>query len=157
MMYVVPVKLQNNDSEFCFTATKELFAIITPPTSVVVQTKFGEQIARVVSAPFMLNENDRNEMAAFTERFGVNLPYQPVLGVLRLATGLDEIIVPYHFRKPKQEKLEELFFQFLKDGYFDTPFKVDENKHLRDGYTAYLIAKQLDKRVFAWLDRGPEA
>lgn len=156
MMYVVPVKLQNNDKEFCFTASKEVFALIVPPAHVVVHTKFKDQVARVVNAPFILDENDPEQMAKFAERFGVNLPYQPVLGVLRLAARLDEVTVPYHFRKPNREKLENLFFQYLNDGWFDTAYKVDENGVLRDGYSAYLIAQQLNRRVFTWLDRGVE-
>lgn len=47
------------------------------------------------------------------------------------------------FTKPNPEKLNSRRKYYLKNGYFRSTIVLDKNNHLLDGYTTYLLAKEM--------------
>lgn len=70
---------------------------------------------------------------------------------------LDEIHIPMDFLTdcPSSEKLAQRVTEFYATGKFDTPVIISPDGNLRDGYTAYLVAKMFEHdtlRGFCVLD-----
>ena len=47
------------------------------------------------------------------------------------------------FSEPKERKIKERRMYFNKYGYFKSPIILDRNNTLLDGYTTYLLAKEI--------------
>lgn len=56
---------------------------------------------------------------------------------------MEEIHIPLNFvsNNPSPEKLAKRITEFYTTGKFDTPILISPSGSLRDGYTAYLVAK----------------
>ena len=56
---------------------------------------------------------------------------------------LENIKIKKHFSQPKERKMKERRNYFNKYGYFKSPIILDKNNTLLDGYTTYLLAKEI--------------
>lgn len=56
---------------------------------------------------------------------------------------IDHITIPNFFRKPKEWKLQRVRDRLGDKNKLDKPITIDQNNMLRDGYTRYLVAKEL--------------
>ncbi len=56
---------------------------------------------------------------------------------------LENIKIKKDFSEPKERKMKERRNYFNKYGYFKSPIILDKNNTLLDGYTTYLLAKEI--------------
>ena len=56
---------------------------------------------------------------------------------------LENIKIKKDFSEPKERKMKERRNYFNKYGYFKSPIILDRNNTLLDGYTTYLLAKEI--------------
>lgn len=57
--------------------------------------------------------------------------------------NIKNIKIPEHFSKPHKNKMKERWNYIRENKKFKVPIVVDSNNNLKDGYTSYLIAKEL--------------
>lgn len=56
---------------------------------------------------------------------------------------IDCIKIKKYFKKPRKTKMKEKEEYFNKHGYFRSTIILDSNNVLQDGYTTYLLAKEI--------------
>lgn len=57
---------------------------------------------------------------------------------------LENIKIQKHFKQPKYSKLEYRKEYYERHKYFRSTIVLDNNNYLIDGYTTYLLAKQME-------------
>lgn len=78
-----------------------------------------------------------------TDKSNVNLKSLKPIVAIKKTIAIPDIIVPYSFRKsrPGTYKIERRISEFYDTGSFKTNIIVNSVGILKDGYTAYLVAK----------------
>lgn len=57
---------------------------------------------------------------------------------------IDNIKIPRVFKKPNQEKFDSRREYYIKHKYFRSMIVLNKNNYLLDGYTTYLLAKEMN-------------
>lgn len=79
---------------------------------------------------------------------GKHFPLKSIMAV-SVDFPMEEIHIPMNFLNecPTSEKIAKRVTEFYATGRFDTPVIISPDGNLRDGYTAYLVAKMFDHDV----------
>ena len=56
---------------------------------------------------------------------------------------INSIRIPKYFKKPNEKKFNERLQYVKENNTFKAPIIIDKDNYLKDGYTSYLIAKEL--------------
>ena len=60
---------------------------------------------------------------------------------------LNKITIPDEWCQPRVYKMFERLVSYYKYHKYKVPIVIDKNNMLVDGYTSYLIAKDLNKKI----------
>lgn len=61
---------------------------------------------------------------------------------------IKDIKVPRHWKQPKESKMKERWMYLKENKNLKAPIVIDNNNNLKDGYTSYLIVKELGVKEF---------
>lgn len=138
-MKVAMVKHSPNSRTYWFEVPEVLATKIVPNASVICNTAWGLEAGIVVGS--VLNADDVRDIMLSS---GATLPLKQIVAVPH-EVPLDEIKIPKYMSrtKPKDEKIAKRFLEYYHTGKFNTNVTLDSNGLLRDGYSAYLVAKTL--------------
>lgn len=142
-MNVVEVKHRPNAKKtFWFEVPDDLVKMIHADSLVLCDTRRGEQEGRVLNG---ILSGDGIEHLLVAQ--GAVLPLRQVVGVMN-EVPVETIKVHEYMAhsRPAQDKLIARIKEYHKDGYFKTPVSVDKDGYLKDGYTAYLVAKMMNEK-----------
>lgn len=56
---------------------------------------------------------------------------------------IENIKIPKKFQKPRQEKLDKRYEYYKRHKYFRSTIILNNKNYLLDGYTTYLLAKEM--------------
>lgn len=140
-MLIVGVKHHKDDEKVYWFKTNLTHSFyVSNGDRVICNTRLGKQegiavtdvIAFYNNADVKFVDNNINP-DAIRSIFGV---YKTV--------EIDKIIIPRRFlnSKPSEKKLKDRVREFITTRKFDTKVEIDSGYNLKDGYTAYLIAKE---------------
>lgn len=138
-MKVVMVKHTPNSKTYWFEVPDFLVDKITPNMCVSCDTVRGLESGVVVSS--VLNMDDIRDIMLAS---GAKMPLKKIVAIPQ-EIPLDEIKIPrYMFcTTPRDEKIAKRFLEYYHTGKFNTCVALDSDGTLRDGYSAYLVAKKI--------------
>lgn len=137
-MKVAMVKHTANGKVFWFEVPDGL-GEITPNSSVMCDTARGRQYGTIVGA--VCDESDVHDVMVAS---GASLPLRKITDFVQ-AVPMDTIKIPEYMArtKPSDNKIAKRFLEYYHNRRFDTAVMLDNNGLLKDGYSAYLVAKLL--------------
>lgn len=126
---------------YCFKVPDSLLPYMQQPFGFKVKcdTARGAQIGTVVSDLLVYGEKGPDAQGA-----GANAPCKKILSVLT-NVPLNEIKISPEFTqtKPSRRKLAKRKREYRQRGRFYTHIAINTSGYLTDGYTAYLVSKDL--------------
>lgn len=145
-MKAVLVEHTGNGKPYCFSLPDWFDKDVPLGTNVVCRTRRGITRGMTVSNVY---EGDFAREAAIYN--GAKFPLAKIEQV-QLCVKPDDIVVPGIFKNsnPSARKLQRRRDEHAKYGKFLTPVVVSRRGVLQDGYTAYLVAKELGIDFTAW-------
>ena len=138
-MKVAMVKHSPNSKTYWFEVPEYLADKITPNTRVACDTVRGLEIGVAVGS--VLN---MDEVRAVMLASGAKLPLKKIVAIPQ-EIPLDEIKIPKYMSRttPRDEKIAKRFLEYYHTGKFNTHVALNSDGMLRDGYSAYLVAKKI--------------
>lgn len=136
-MTFAKVKHQANpEREFWFEVARELCNHIHVGDEVLCDTAKGLVRGRVVKTISGFSEDE------FVEQYGF-YPSADIVGMYTNYVSPEIIGIPQHIAnsRPSIGKIKKRIEEFYATGGFKTKIEVDTTLTLKDGYTAYLVAK----------------
>lgn len=137
-MKVAMVKHTANGKVFWFEVPNNL-GEIAPNSSVMCDTARGRQYGTIVGA--VCSESDVHDVMVAS---GASLPLRKITAVVQ-AVPMDTIKIPEYMARtrPGDDKIAKRFLEYYHNRRFNTAVVLNENGLLKDGYSAYLVAKVL--------------
>lgn len=136
MKYVGVKHKPEHENVFWFSVPESISDYVIVGTQVLCNTKKGENsgiVERVM------------EGVSQTEAVSIIGDYFPLKNILAVKRNLElsDIHIPWdmHQSTPSPEKIANRISELYHTGSFNTPVICSADNNLRDGYTAYLVAK----------------
>ena len=151
-MNVVMVKHGSCGKVYWFEVPDQISPQLLPGTRVACDTvrgkKYGVTVGSVVSS------DDVMEVMLAS---GATLPLRKILDAAH-DIELTDITIPDYMARhsPSDALLSKRFLEFYHTMQFNTNVVVDENGVLKDGYSAYLVAKMLRLSVISVMTKHKE-
>ena len=138
-MKVAMVKHTPAGQVFWFGVPDRFADSIRPGSHVACDTSRGRKYGVVVGSP--LDEKDVKTVAMAS---GASFPLRQIIAVAA-PMSVESIKIPEYMTrtKPSDAKIAKRFMEVYHNGDFNTSVVVNEDGVLLDGYSAYLVAKQL--------------
>ena len=126
----------NPEREFWFEVARDLQYCIHVGDEVLCDTVKGLARGRVEKIIVGFSDDE------FMEQYGF-YPSADIIGMYTNCISPDVIRVPKYLSdsRPGVDKIKKRISEFYSKGGFKTKIEVDTNLTLKDGYTAYLVAK----------------
>lgn len=138
-MKVAMVKHTPAGQVFWFGVPDRFVNDIHPGSRVACDTAWGQNLGVVVGSP--LNEKDVKAIAIAS---GAKFPLRQIVAVATPVPMQDIKISKYmSCTKPRDEKISKRFLEVYHNGEFNTSVVIGKDGVLVDGYSAYLVAKEL--------------
>lgn len=142
-MNIVFVRHQSwQTKEYCFEVPDEFIRYMRNPVGLLVkcETYRGVQSGRITMGGLSGGEAEEAAKAA-----GAHFPLKKICAV-EVPIPMGEIMIPTIFARttPSIQKLNKRIQEYQTHQTFNTKITVGTDGCLRDGYTAYLTAKQLN-------------
>lgn len=139
MKYVAVKHKPSHTKVWWFIIPDDLKDKITLGTEVICETKRGDAYGKVVQIIDGVSQEDAEKI------IGEHFPLKSVIAV-NVNPNIEEIHIPLEFAmsNPSAGKISKRVNEFYRGGRFDTKVIFSPDYNLRDGYTAYLVAKMFD-------------
>lgn len=139
MKYVSVRHKPEHTNVWWFSVPTELSNKVTVGAEVLCNTKKGCSPGRIVSVLDNVGQADAEKIV------GNHFPLKSIFAV-SVDLEMSRIHIPLDFMaaSPSSYKIEKRVDEFYRCGKFDTPVIFTSDGTLRDGYTAYLVAKMFD-------------
>lgn len=136
MKYVAVRHKPTHANVFWFAVPDELDGIVRVGADVICSTRRGDSTGVIASILDGVSQEDAEKI------IGEHFPLKELIAV---STDYDigEIHIPYNIASsnPNPEKIAQRMTEFYGTGRFNTAVLFSPDGNLRDGYTAYLVAK----------------
>lgn len=136
MKYVSVRHKPTHQNVWWFSVPAELENRVKVGSEVLCSTRKGTAPGRIVSILENVEQTDAEKI------IGDHFPLKPLIAT---STDFDinEIHIPleYEMTTPDADKIKQRIKEFYSTGKFDTPIIFTPDGNLRDGYTAYLVAR----------------
>jgi len=138
-MKVAMVKHSPNSKTYWFEVPEFLSDKITPNMCVACDTVRGLETGVVVGS--ILSMDDVRDVMLAS---GAKLPLKKIVAIPQ-EIPIDEIKIPMYMSRttPRDEKIAKRFLEYYHTGKFNTNVALNSDGLLRDGYSAYLVAKKI--------------
>lgn len=139
MKYVAIKHKPEHTNVWWFSVPEELEDKVYIGAEVLCLTRKGKATGKIVSIMDGISQTDAEKI------IGNHFPLKAVFAV-NVEFPLEEIHVPmeYSSTNPTPEKIAKRVNEFYSSGKFNTPVIFTPDGNLRDGYTAYLVAKMFE-------------
>jgi hypothetical protein len=139
-MKVAMVKHAKSPKVFWFGVPEHLAEDVFEGVQVLCDTRKGVQPGTVICTV-----KDCDTVKEMMRATGAVFPLKNIVGVAS-SLAMDAIKIPGNMEKtpPKDEKLAARFLEYYHTGEFNTFVRVSHDMVLKDGYSAYLVAKFLN-------------
>ena len=151
-MNVVMVKHGRYGKEYWFEVPDQIASQLLHGTRVACDTirgkKYGVTVGSVVSS---------DDVMEAMQTFGATFPLRKILSAAH-DVKLADITIPNHMARhpPCDALLSKRFLEYYHTTRFNTKVVVDENGVLKDGYSAYLVARLLGLPVISVMTKHKE-
>lgn len=151
-MNVVMVKHGSCGKVYWFEVPDQISPKLLPGTRVVCDTVRGKQYGVIVGT--VVSSDDVMEIMLAS---GAVFPLRKILDTAH-DIELTDIIIPDYMARhlPSDILLSKRFLEYYHTMQFNTNVVVDENGVLKDGYSAYLVAKALRLSVISAITNHKE-
>lgn len=142
MKYVAVKHKPEHTNVWWFSVPDELASKVYIGADVLCITKRGEASGKITYIMEGIPQKEAEKI------IGKHFPLKSIIAV-SVGFPMEEIHIPMNFLSdcPSSEKLAKRVTEFYATGKFDTPVIISPDGNLRDGYTAYLVAKMFDHDV----------
>ena len=140
-MNIVEVKHdEHQEKTYWFAVPEKLIPYLKKGDQVLCDTRKGRQYG--IAQTGVLSGDGIDRLAASN---GAKFPLRQVCAV-KMNYPIKRIKIEDDMKAsaPKKEKIIARLNEYYDHGAFNTALVVDSNHYLRDGYTAYLVAKMFD-------------
>lgn len=139
-MNVILVQHNEQDQKkYCFAVPDHLISRIRRGVDVICDTGRGNMPGRVVSDVLTGEEADR----AIVDRHAT-MPLKSIISVVdKIDISSIQVPIWMELSKPRKDKLAKRKQEIETIGCVKTKVSVDEEGILQDGYTAYLVCKNM--------------
>lgn len=151
-MNVVMVKHGSCGRVYWFEVPDQIGHQLLPGTRVACDTvrgkKYGVTVGSVV---------DSDDVMEVMQTSGATFPLRKIIDAAR-DIRLTSITIPGYMAQhsPCDALLSKRFLEYYHNAQFNTKVVVDENGVLKDGYSAYLVAKMLGLSVISVMTKCKE-
>lgn len=138
-MNVVLVKHGSCGKAYWFEVPDQIVPQLLPGTRVSCDTARGKKYGVTVGS--VVNSDD---VMGIMQASGATFPLRKILDAAH-DIKLADIAIPHHMaqHQPSDTLISKRFLEYYHTMQFQTKVVVDENGFLKDGYSAYLVAKLL--------------
>ena len=139
MKYVAVKHKPEHTNVWWFMVPDELGDKVSVGNEVICATARGKANGKVVQMMDGISQESAERI------IGNHFPLKSVVAV-SVELPLSDIHIPLILASsnPSEEKISKRMHEFYKYGKFNTPVIYSTDGTLRDGYTAYLVAKMFD-------------
>lgn len=136
MKYVAVKHKPTHTNVWWFVVPEELEEIVHVGAEVLCDTRKGNSTGKVEYILDGLSQNDAEKI------IGNHFPLKSLIAV-NVDYDMSGIHIPYEVASsnPSPDKICQRVAEFYATGMFNTPVIFSADGNLRDGYTAYLVAK----------------
>lgn len=136
MKYVAVKHKPTHTNVWWFSVPEELNDMVHVGAEVLCNTRKGSASGKIEAVMDGLSQSDAEKI------IGNHFPLKSLIAV-SVDYDMDGIHIPYHIASsnPAPEKISQRMIEFYSAGKFNTPVIFSADGNLRDGYTAYLVAK----------------
>lgn len=151
-MNVVLVKHGSCGKAYWFEAPDQIVPQLLPGTRVTCDTVRGKKSGVTVGS--VVSSNDVMEIMQVS---GATFPLRKILNAAH-DIKLADITIPNYMaqHRPSDALISKRFLEYYHTMQFQTKVTVDENGVLKDGYSAYLVAKLLGLSTISVMTKRKE-
>ena len=139
-MNIVEVKHEDQEKTYWFEVPRKLIPYLKKGDPVLCDTRKGRCFG--VAQTGVLSGDGIGRLAASN---GAKFPLRQVCAV-KMGYPIGQIRIENKMKatRPNKKKIIARLNEYYDHGAFNTVLVVDSNHYLKDGYTAYLVAKMFD-------------
>lgn len=132
--YIVGVRHMGSTKDYYFEVPCELVDSLQLGDSVLCETANGTSYSTVTVLPFT-----GSGAMTMAKKHGASEPLKKIIRKVSVCRFGDIIVDKRHLSTPRTSKLAKRIDEYKDSGCFQTRIAVDENNHLVDGYSYYIL------------------